>query len=471
MDAPIASDAPTTQIFGNDTVTAPVGPLTTNTDNSAWTVTPNTFANSSPASSVVTSSNSAQNAVDNIQKNISGLPTSVLPLAPNQTSSTGAPTTYAWADGTVGHSTPDINGFGTIGYKAGADPSVTAAQTAGNQTYVQQEAALKLQRDQEIANLTDQKNRDTSALSTTQANETGGSTRNLLALGGYLGNNSFANSYLTSLQVSHEQAMQTLNAKYTSASQAAQNAFSDKDFALAEKMTANASAIQKTAQDRNDKFLEQTSKIQEQQATAAKTQFDEQNTLFQQQQSLQKEAQTFAKDNSITSPYYQYPGSSQVYDTRTGLPVTSQQYAAAGGLGEKGKYGDVQVVKPQDKHSAAYTEWQDYASTGGKLSFNDYMNMDANRKATRTTTNNITYGQQQQETQKSAVAATLTQWQNSKVFQGNNKISSTDYRFAKQNWIQHGVGTAKEFDDSFAGYADQSGAHWKQDYDITSQSP
>lgn len=42
---------------------------------------------------------------------------------------------------------------------------------------------------------------------------------------------------------------------------------------------------------------------------------------------------------------------------------------------------------PQDKHSSIYTEWQDYKSTGGKLNFDAYQTMDANRKKSVSNTN------------------------------------------------------------------------------------
>ena len=48
------------------------------------------------------------------------------------------------------------------------------------------------------------------------------------------------------------------------------------------------------------------------------------------------------------------------------------------------------MPKETPKTSAIYTEWQDYVKTGGKLSFNDYMTMDANRKRSVSTTNIIT---------------------------------------------------------------------------------
>lgn len=103
---------------------------------------------------------------------------------------------------------------------------------------------------------------------------------------------------------------------------------------------------------------------------------------------LQKNQASINKDLNITSPFYQLPGSTKIYESKTGQEITSKEYAQMGGIGEKGGYSDIQMVDPSvnEKHSSAYTEWKDYQATGGKLSFNDYMTMDANRKATRNTT-------------------------------------------------------------------------------------
>lgn len=42
--------------------------------------------------------------------------------------------------------------------------------------------------------------------------------------------------------------------------------------------------------------------------------------------------------------------------------------------------GDIWSKPSSSKHSTSYIEWQDYKASGGKLNFNDYMTMDANRK-------------------------------------------------------------------------------------------
>jgi len=311
----------------------------------------NTFLNSTPTSAVVTSSAPFQTQVDNTGTGISSLPPTVTPPAPNTTGSTGAPTLYSWTIDAPGsapsHLTPDLNGVHTAGYNASTDQSVIAGSTTSAQYLAdqQQRTALQQQRDQEIQNLTTQQGIDVAALNTTQANETGGDTRNLLAMGGYLGNNSFSNSYLSSLQVSHEQAMQTLNAKYTSAIQAAQNAYTNNDFAAADKARSDAAAYIKAAQDANTEFLNQTDKIQTQNRADAAQAFTEQQAVT----AIQKSARDYATTNGITQPFYELGG--QLFSTADGSMINSaDQFTAAGG---KPDYSNVFVVQPNTNKSYA----------------------------------------------------------------------------------------------------------------------
>ena len=120
----------------------------------------------------------------------------------------------------------------------------------------------------------------------------------------------------------------------------------------------------------------------------------------------QKAQMTFNKDNNITSQFYQYPGSSQVFSSQTGQPVTQQEYLAQGGSPD---FKSIQVINNDTGlQSTSGKEYEDYLKTlpqGQKpLSFNDYMNMDANRKATRVTNNTVTYNQAKDEAQTQAAS-------------------------------------------------------------------
>jgi hypothetical protein len=58
------------------------------------------------------------------------------------------------------------------------------------------------------------------------------------------------------------------------------------------------------------------------------------------------QAATFQKDNNILSPFYKYPGSDTVYDTKTGKALTYDEYKALGGSGKPGAaFQDVQTLQ------------------------------------------------------------------------------------------------------------------------------
>lgn len=444
--------------FGNDLVTQAVaGP---NIPNSGYTINSNYFG-ATPTSPVVTSSAPAATAVGNIGSNITNAQNNppILPVTSNPTGNpaTNNPTPYLQYDGTYGPNA-DPYGFGTSGYNPGADPRVATEGTAANNAYVTYQTSLEARRAAEIAALTDQENRDETSLGQTQANETGSTNRNLT----YLqqgGNSASAQSYLNGLEASHQTEMQNLKAKYTSAVQAANSAYDDKDFALAEKMTQNAQDIKDAAIKRNSDFLDYTLKLRSSNNDDTRLQITKQQADEQQV----KDAQTFAKDNNITGAFYQYPGSSQVYDTHTGQPITAAQYQAMGGKG--GDYSDIHVLQPVDntKHSTPYYEWQDYLQSGGKLGFNDYMTMDANRKAAKSTTNIVTYNQAKDEAQTQA-AATIGQTLSS-LAGPDGYVSPADYKKGLAKWTGAGY-SASDYNKQFMNFMNAADV---ADYGVTKQ--
>jgi len=66
--------------------------------------------------------------------------------------------------------------------------------------------------------------------------------------------------------------------------------------------------------------------------------------------------------------------------------------------------GEVARVDPKPEHSPQYKEWQDYTAQGGKLSFNDYANMDANRHRPVSITNAATDDKMIAETARNILA-------------------------------------------------------------------
>lgn len=412
-----------------------------------------------PTSAVVTSSSPFQAVVDNTKSNISGLPGTVTPPAPSPTGSTGAPTTYTWTDGTQGHLTPDVNGFGTIGYNAATD----TANKPDNSAIETQRQALQTRRDQEIASLKVQQGQDTTALTTTQDNETGGSTRNLLAMGGYLGNNSFAGSYLSSLQVSHEQAMQTLNAKYQSAIQAANNAFSDNDFKLAQQEVQNAKDIQKAAQDRNTAFLDETNKIQDNIRADAAQKFQEQQVVIK----ANTDNLTWARTNGLHPGAQFFESGGQIYNAQDGSSAGSTlDQLKANGV-DIDKLSNVQQISA--KRTGTLGEMDDYNQglvQAGKSPLNimQYTDMVQKQKvaiaAAGRAITNVSVAEKQfdlTQEQTQALAATIKAWKDSGYIQGNGTIDAKDYKVAKTGFIsKYGADAGKAFDLAMTTLVDSS---------------
>lgn len=117
------------------------------------------------------------------------------------------------------------------------------------------------------------------------------------------------------------------------------------------------------------------------QATTIATQFADQKA----------NAQT-ALSSGIKTPVTNEGG--KFFDTKTGqVFATPQDFFKATGVSSfaeayaKGLVTDINPSNFQKTGVASYDEWQLYKSTGGKLSYNDYQTMDANRKAVRNTTN------------------------------------------------------------------------------------
>lgn len=165
----------------------------------------------------------------------------------------------------------------------------------------------------------------------------------------------------------------------------------------------------------------------------------------------QKVQMTFNKDNNITSQFYQYPGSSQVFSSQTGQPVTQQEYLAQGGSPD---FKSIQVINNTPQlQSAAGKEYQDYLATlpaGQKaLSFSDYQTQDSNRKATRVTNNTVTYNQAKDQAQTQAASTIGTGL--AKKVGSDGYVSPKDFKGALAAWVSDGY-AAKDFYDQFKNY-------------------
>ncbi len=70
----------------------------------------------------------------------------------------------------------------------------------------------------------------------------------------------------------------------------------------------------------------------------------------EQQAIAEKNATAFAEKNNITGRFYKYPGNDTVYDTRTGKPLSYEEYKALGGAGKPGAaFPDVQTLQSELK--------------------------------------------------------------------------------------------------------------------------
>ncbi len=165
-----------------------------------------------------------------------------------------------------------------------------------------------------------------------------------------------------------------------------------------------------------------------------------------------KAQMTFNKDNNVTGQFYQYPGSSQVFSAQTGQPVTQAEYLAAGG---KADYSSIQTLSNSPQlQSAAGKEYQDYLTTlpqGQKpLSFNDYQNADANRKAKIARSGAaVTYNQAKDQAQTQAASIIGTGL--GKKAGPDGYVSPSDYKAALKAWVSDGY-SAKDFNSQFANY-------------------
>lgn len=97
--------------------------------------------------------------------------------------------------------------------------------------------------------------------------------------------------------------------------------------------------------------------------------------------SRQKQQEFLAKYD-VQQPFYLQGG--YLFNSIDGSPITDPKIAKS--LGVADDLSNVQTLDTAD-HSTAFKEWKDYQSTGGKLGFNDFQTLDANRKRSTTIIN------------------------------------------------------------------------------------
>lgn len=173
-------------------------------------------------------------------------------------------------------------------------------------------------------------------------------------------------------------------------------------------------------------------------------------------------------DGTISQKEYDVSTGGAVVKTYDGVPYVETRDEITG------KVTLEPVEGFQGKQSSSYVEWQNYKAeqekAGAKaMDYNAYMNMDANRKAVKTTINYSASKDAKQSAAQSTVTAIL---EASKGI--DEKVAPIDYQKAKNAWMADGYGS-DDFDNIFSGYIDQSHAadysvKWKGASDLSSRS-
>lgn len=219
----------------------------------------------------------------------------------------------------------------------------TAAKDASDAYIANLEARKKelaAERDAEVSRISGDWSKQVDDLKATETAETGTTGRNLT----YLqqgGQSASAQAYLNSLEKTHTGEVTTMLAKRDNALAVAEQAYSDKNFQLSDKMMQEAKDLEKTIYDRNNQYLDNTLKIRQ-----------DQRSQLEFEQKTQDAAKTFAMDNGISQQFYDVGG--VVYRTSDGKAFgDAQSFVAAGG---DPNYKNVFVVVPGSKEAKAYVQ-------------------------------------------------------------------------------------------------------------------
>lgn len=133
-----------------------------------------------------------------------------------------------------------------------------SAQTASD-AYMkmidEQTAALEKRRTDEVARISGQFDQAETGLKNTQKSEAGATGAMVARSGGFLGNTGSGTGVLLNLAATHKSEIATLQAKRADAIQQANNAITDKQFALAQLKVKEVKDIEQTIHDRKNEFF------------------------------------------------------------------------------------------------------------------------------------------------------------------------------------------------------------------------
>lgn len=218
---------------------------------------------------------------------------------------------------------------------AGTNPLIPTTTVGGEnlteQQFIEkQRSLLELRREQEVKRLQAEFDIAEKNQKQAQKSETGTSSTSLARIGGF--DSASGQAVLTNLARVHEQEQQALMGKRQAAIAQAQNAFQDKDFALAQLQLNAAKEAEKTIYERQKDFVNYSLDLYREQRADLAQQADMAKFEYQKQRDL-REDQTVARDfafkHQLKTPFYVVGGIG--YDTGTGEPLSYEEYIKRGG--------------------------------------------------------------------------------------------------------------------------------------------
>lgn len=188
-----------------------------------------------------------------------------------------------------------------------------------------QRKSLDSRRKDEISRITQDFGAAKSDLSQTQRKETGTQSMGLARMGGF--DSASGQAVLTNLERTHIDEQQVLLAKKETAILQAQQAFEDKDFALAKLQLDDAKETEKLIYDRQKDHISLSLQLKGEQRADASFALQKQ----QREDGLRKEAEDFNYKNGVKSPFITIDGTT-VLRAETHEPMTESQFFAETGF-------------------------------------------------------------------------------------------------------------------------------------------
>lgn len=231
---------------------------------------------------------------------------------------------------------------------SGNPPAVPGAPTnaplSSNQALLEdRRSQLQKRRDAEVERLGKEFDSAKASQGQAQKSETGTSSMGLARIGGF--DSASGQAVLTNLQRVHEGEQQDLLNKRQAAIAQAQNAYEDKDFALAQLQLEDAREAEKLIYDRQKDFINLSLQLKGEQ----RADLESQRSQLKFEYEMMKDNTQFALENNIKTPFYIIGGEAR--DTKTGERLSKEEYLARGG---KEDFSNAFIVEPGSKEARAY---------------------------------------------------------------------------------------------------------------------